>query len=173
MPRSIPLSVRINDADAAFLARLDVPDAKTPSDKLRAILKAARRREEGARDFAGCAELVQDMLRPAVHRLREAQRKAGIRSEFVLKVYERMPELMAELIAAAPGSKEDDETLARFERAVADQVFSMIEEILDFGLTSRSRSYDPNLIKERLEPIIEILNLIKLSREQSKGAQNE
>lgn len=169
MSRSVPLSIRISDDDAAFLAAMDSPNAKTPSEKMRAILAAARRRHEGANDFAGCAEVVEDMLRPGLHRLREAQREASIRSDLVMRLYERMPELMAELVTSAPAPDGGPDALKQFEAAVADQVFAMIEEVLDMGLTSRSRSYNPNLVKEKLPPILEVVDLIRLSRQHTKG----
>ncbi|MEM8988354.1 MAG: hypothetical protein AAGC95_16685 [Pseudomonadota bacterium] len=169
MPRSVPLSVRVSDDDAAFLAKFEAPEAKTPSEKLRAILAAARRRHEGAKDFPGCVETVEDMLRPSLHRLREANRVSGQRSDFVMKLYDRLPEIVAELMTADIDAEAGQGALRRFEKDLADQVFSLIEEILDLGLTSRSRSYDPDLLKGRLSPILEILELIKLSREQIKG----
>lgn len=167
--RSVPLSVRVSDDDAAFLAAFEAPGATTPSEKLRAILAAARRRHLGARDFTDCAVLIEDMLRPAERRLRDAQRQAGRRSDFVFKLYEHMPEIMAEMIAASPTTDDGIDGLKRFEVALADQVFAVIEEILDLGLTSRSRSYDPDLIKDRLSPVLEIVELLKIARDQSHG----
>lgn len=168
MRKSVPLSVRISDDDAAYLAQFEAPGATTPSEKLRAILAAARERDEGAQDFAGCANVVAEMLRPAMGHVRRAQREAGLRSELVLRVYERMPELMAELLSAAPETENGRRALEDLERRIADQIFAMMEEILDMGLTSQSRCYSPNLIGERLTPILEILALINL-REQRKG----
>ncbi|WP_421723991.1 hypothetical protein [Bauldia sp.] len=166
------MSVRVSDDDAAFLAAYTTPGANTPSEKVRAILTAARRQHEGARDFVGCAELVTDMLRPGVGRLRELNHEIGTRSDFLMKVYERLPELMAELVTAVPGPEADLEALKKFEAAVADQVFAMVEEVLELGLTTRSRSYDPELVKRRLDPILEVLELIKLSKQQTKGAES-
>ena len=168
MPKSVPISVRISDDDAAFLARYEAPGANTPSEKLRAILASARERHEGARDFAGCANLVANMLRPAIEDVRRSQRKVGMRSDFVSRLYERLPELLGEMMVAAPEAGNEREALLDLEAVLADQIFSLFEEILDMGLTSRSRSYDPALVRERLSPALEILDLIKL-KEQSKG----
>lgn len=170
MPRSVPLSVRVSDEDAAFLARYEAPDAKTPSEKVRAILTSARRQFEGQNDFAGCAEVMEDMLRPGLHRLREAQREAGMRSDFVMKLYERLPELVAELVVSVPEPEAGREGLERFESSLADPVFAMIEEIVDLGLTNRSRSFDSTLVRERLAPILELLKLIDQSRQDAKGS---
>ena len=172
MPKSVPLSVRISDKDAAFLAQLDVPEAKTPSDKLRAILIDARRRHEGVRDFDSCVGMVEDMMRPSANKLRAAQRQNQARSDFLMRLYERLPELVAELTAGVPNPgdtpEEDKHALKQFESVVATQVFSMIEEILDLGLTSQSRSFDPDLIRNRLNPVLEITNLIEVARTRAQ-----
>ena len=167
MPTSIPLSVRITDEDAEFLATYDAPGARTPSEKIRSLLAAARKRKEGAQDFAAGVELVEDMMRPALHAVRTAQATTATRSEFVLRLYERIPELVAELVSAHPES--DPESLTDFEARLADVIFALIEEILDMGLTSKSRSYDPALIRKRMDPILEILELLRVARKNEKG----
>ena len=39
---TVAMSVRVPQVDAEFIASLDLPGASTPSDKLRAIIAAAR-----------------------------------------------------------------------------------------------------------------------------------
>lgn len=165
MQKSVPLSVRISDDDAAFLAKFEAPGANTPSEKLRAILSSARQRHEGTQDFAACATMIAEMLRPPANRIRTLQREAGIRSDFVMRIYGWMPDLMAELLSGAPDDEAGRQRLQAFEAALADQIFAMIEELLDMGLTSSNRSYDPRLVRDRITPILEILDLIKLRQE--------
>lgn len=169
MSKSIPLSVRISEKDAEFLAELRVPEAKTPSDKVRAILVDARRRQEGTSDFSEAVAVVEDMLRPAAMRLRTSQRSEGDRSEFLMKLYERLPELVAELMAGAPPPDAGKEARVQFEAVIATQVFSIVEEILDMGLTSQARCFDPALVRNRLNPILEVTDLVKLSLARSEG----
>lgn len=168
MPKSIPISVRLSDDDVAFLAGYEVQGARTPSDKMREILKAARERAEGVRDVAACEDLLRTMARPAEKALRQLQRESGIRSDLVMKLYERLPEMMAELIASAPGPEQDQESLVRFEAALSAELFSLIEEIFDLGLTTPSRTYDPGLMRQRLEPVLEVARLLDKRRE-TKG----
>ena len=163
MSRSVPLSVRISDDDAAFLARFKAEDAKTPSEKLRALLGQARRLEAGGDDFASRVEWCGAQLQPALNRVRNAQRDHRTRSELVARAYQRMPELMASLMAGVPDGGGSD-ALAEFEADVADQIFALIEEVLDLGLTETSRTFDPELMTRRLEPVLEILDLIRLSK---------
>lgn len=168
MPKSIPISVRLSDDDVAFLAGYEVQGARTPSDKMREILKAAREREEGVQDVAACEDLLQTMVRPAEKGLRQLQRESGIRSDFVMKLYERLPEMVAELIASAPGADGDKQDLVRFEAALSAELFSLIEEIFDLGLTTPSRTYDPGLMDKKLEPILEVARLLD-QRRQAKS----
>jgi hypothetical protein len=89
-----------------------------------------------------------------------------------MHLYERAPELIASLVAAAPEDAPDDKALQEFEAEIASQVFGLMEEVLDMGLTSRSRTYDPDLIKNGLAPILEVFDLLKMSREQNKGVSS-
>lgn len=164
MPKSIPISVRLNDDDVAFLASYEVQGARTPSDKLREILRAAREREEGIQDVAACEDLLRTMIRPAEKGVRQLQRETGQRSDFVIKLYERLPEMFAELIASAPGPGKDAQDLKKFEAALSAELFSLIEEIFDLGLTTPSRTYDPDLMDRRLAPILEITRLLEQRR---------
>ncbi|WP_428643170.1 hypothetical protein [Roseibium sp.] len=160
MPKSIPISVRLSDDDVEFLAKYEVQGARTPSDKLREILRQAREREKGFQDVDACEELLRSMMRPAERGLRQLQREQGIRSDFVIKLYERLPDMFAELIAAAPGPEDEAKELKRFEERLAAELFALIEEIFNLGLTTKSRTYDPDLMDRKLEPLLEIARLL-------------
>ncbi len=51
------VSVRIPEDDLAWLVELQLPDATSPSDKIRALIADARRRGKGANDFVRWAAL--------------------------------------------------------------------------------------------------------------------
>ena len=178
MPRSVPLSVRISDADAAFLADYQAPDAKTPSEKLRALIAEARRRQAGTEDYNGAAETVRGMIQPARDRLRAAQRDAGgQRSDLIARLYERAPELVASLTigpdreALQGGGSGGDRhaALTAFEADLAAQAFSLIEDMLDLGLTRTSRTYDPFVVRNSLERSLELLELVQISVKSGEG----
>ncbi|MFC6655727.1 hypothetical protein ACFQEX_09480 [Roseibium salinum] len=168
MAKSIPISVRLSDDDFEFLASYEVQGARTPSDKMREILRIAREREEGTQDVAACEDMLRSMTRPAERGLRQLQRETGMRSDFVIKLYERLPEMVAELVAAAPGPDMGQEELKQFEASLSAEV-ALIEEIFDLGLTSQSRTYDPELMDRGLEPILEIARLL-VERKRQAGA---
>jgi hypothetical protein len=173
MAKSVPLSVRLNDEEAAFLSAYEAPGAVTPSEKMRAILDEARSRQMGITDYAGCAAMMEDLLRPSLSRVRRAQRQADMRSDLVLRLFEKLPELLAELVVATPSDDAGVEQLTKFEAELADQAFALIEEIIDMGLTSRSRTYDPGLIPERMIPILEICALVAQRHNQERTKNDQ
>ena len=48
----IPLSVRIDQEEADFIAQLSIEGASTPSEKIRELLKQARMSHETVRDYS-------------------------------------------------------------------------------------------------------------------------
>ena len=167
--KTVPLSVRVSDDDAEFLAGLEISGATTPSEKLRAILANERTRWERAQDPAEAAEFIRDLLRPAQRRVRRLEADAHKSSDAVLKLYERLPELTASAFAG-PAGDADGKSLAAFEARLLDQVFALLQEILELGLLSHSRCYDPQAIASRLSPVLELVELMRISRERRKGA---
>lgn len=168
--KTTPLSVRVDDDDAAFLAGLDIADARTPSEKLRALLRAERRRQEGIDDPLEAVDFFRDTLQPAKRRIRQLETKAGTRSDFLMKLYDRLPEIAG---AAYSGPDEKvkapSKTLLAFENEILDNVFALIQETLELGLTTRNRCYDVTAIEKRLTPVLEILELINISKQRRMG----
>ena len=46
MPKSIPISLRISEEDAAYISSLEMSEAVTPSEKIRALIKESRKNRE-------------------------------------------------------------------------------------------------------------------------------
>ncbi|MGF1463894.1 MAG: hypothetical protein ACFB2Z_12175 [Maricaulaceae bacterium] len=162
----VPLSVRISEADAEFLAKRTLSGAKTPSEKLRAILASERQRWEGGHDFAAAAALAEDLLHPALERARAAP--SG-RSELVHTLYERAPEVFALLMAEAPAADADPRAWTAFEARLADQVIALCEAVVRLALTRTSRTHDPALFAGRLDALFELVDLAGKARQPEKG----
>jgi hypothetical protein len=165
MSKTVPLSVRITDDDATFLTSLDIADAKTPSEKLRAILARERRRSEGTQDPVAAVDLVQDMLRPAHRRVRRCE-EDGRRSDLVHKAYGRVPEI-AGLLMAGPAS-DDPRSLAEFESRLAEKIASLSRDFMELGLFSHSRCYGDEAVKQNLPSLIELVELLSISNDRRK-----
>ena len=171
--KTTSLSVRVDDDDAAFLAGLSLGDARTPSEKLRLLLQAERRRQEGIGDPLEAADMFRDLLAPAKQRIRRMEKETGARSDFAARLYERLPEI-AGATFAGPGAskKEAAAALAAFESDILNDVFALILEILELGLTTKNRCYDSRGIKKRLRPLLEIIELINMSEHKGKRGTN-
>jgi hypothetical protein len=170
--KTVPLSVRVSDDDAAFLASLEIAGAATPSEKLRAILAQARLRAEGVEDEIEAAQNFKDFLRPAERRVRQAEARAGLRSDLARKLHDRLPDLMASLAGGVSGRAGKAE-LAQFEDRLSIQAFALAEELLELGLASENRVYDPERLKRRMAPAVAILERLKLARAEAQGERNE
>ena len=171
--KTASLSVRVDDDDAAFLAALEIDDARTPSEKLRALLHAERKRQDGVKDPLEAAEMFRNLLQPAKRRIRRLELDSGARSDFLTKLYDRLPDLAGAAFSGPVDDNSDAErNLTEFESEVLNEVFTFIQEILELGLTTRSRSYDASGIEKRLAPVLEIFELINMSKERRKGGQN-
>lgn len=165
--KSIPLSVRLTPEDSTFLAHLDIPDASTPSDKLRALIKEARQRREGIRNYAEALTFFEELLSDTAHRLRNAETGQGLHSELLVQTVSWLPDIMAYLMVRASEIGADGETdvepkLKRLENGVADRVFALIQQVLRLGVTSRNPCYDSAAISSRVEPIIELSELLRI-----------
>lgn len=170
--KTVPLSVRVSDDDAAFLASLEIAGATTPSEKLRALLGEARRRAEGLEDEGAGAESFKAALRPPERRVRAAESAVGMRSDLARKLYDRVPELMASLASGvAAGAKSAE--LVQFEDRLAIQAYALVEELLELGSASANRAYDPNRLSKRVAPALAVVARVKPTAVRRKGHSNE
>ena len=64
----IPLSVRIDQEEADFIAQLSIEGASTPSEKIRELLKQARMSHETVRDYSFALDEMERLIQPAKHR---------------------------------------------------------------------------------------------------------
>lgn len=171
------LSVRVSDDDAAFLAELDIDEAVTPSEKLRALLHAEQRRQEGGHDVVEATYMFRDMLRSPARQIRRIELKTGLRSNFLTKIYDRIPEIFAEAYTGPDIDPETDEkvlkeVMAKFENALLDTIFEFVQETVELGLTTKNRCYDPDGINDRIGSILEILELIKMTKRKQEGERH-
>ncbi len=166
MPKNIPLSVRVPLEDAEFLAQLELEGASTPSDKVRALLADARRRHEGFRDYASCLAMANEMIVPTLNLLKNLEKRSAIHSEPVAKLAEWLPETLAFFLTAFPddGEQNDLEQIEALERGATDRVFRLVQAVLRLGVTRKCQAYDPLVITRRLEPTLELVEVIRASQ---------
>ncbi|MDH5388632.1 MAG: hypothetical protein OEY06_09300 [Gammaproteobacteria bacterium] len=161
------VSARISQEDAEFLAQVEITGAKTPSDKLRAIIEQARLRHIAANDFESAIASMHDLLSPINRRIRHLESGNEIHSELLVRVIEWLPDIVALIVSTdcnREGSNEDEHTtenLLKLESGVADRVFRLIESVLQISITKQCACYNTDLMRERIEPVIELSEIVK------------
>lgn len=165
--KSVTLSVRITDEDAKFLAGMSISGALTPSEKIRAILARERRRQTGTQEFAKCAAFLEEMLAPAIERLREIRSDTDLYSNFSSRLYDTIPILLATLVVRAPRPGDPQESLEEFEHELATQVFDLIEDIIQLAMPNRNRGFDALYVDERLSTVLQLSELVKSMKSQA------
>lgn len=159
--KSVPISVRLTPDDAEFLARLSLDQTHTPSEKIRALVAAERRRREGYRDYSRVLGITRETLAPTLERIQSAENNERVHSELVHTVSEALPDLMAFLLTAMADVDEDRRGLEDMEQQLGDRVFRLMENVLRLGVTRKIRGYDPSVVSDRLEPILELADVIR------------
>ena len=169
--KSVPMSFRLSEDDADFLARLEIAGATTPSDKLRAVINETRRRMDGVEDFSDCAELFRDLLAPTARRVREANKKTGLRSELIERLDDWLPETAAYFVTTLSQEGIDKRKLSDFEAGLADRVVAFLEGFLRMGVTSQAPCYDPTLVISRLRNVLELAKIAEKQQPTNKEAK--
>ncbi|MDA0339299.1 MAG: hypothetical protein O2910_05595, partial [Proteobacteria bacterium] len=97
--KSVPISVRLTQGEADFIARFSAGDAVTPSEKVRSIIRIARERSERPATFGAGLRVAKDLTTPANEATRVAEHAEGIHSELLAQVLDWTPELIALLLS--------------------------------------------------------------------------
>ena len=163
--KSIPLSVRVSDEDAEFLAALQIDGAVTPSEKLRALIARSRGEATEGRSFEASLARLRAQLEPTAQLLRTREMEQRGRSQLILEVMQALPDLGALLVAGpAPAARSKAEDLIAFERSVADRVFRLIEAVLRLAVTEKSPCYNPDVVTQGAVGTLELSRVILSSR---------
>jgi hypothetical protein len=169
--KQVTISARISHEDAEFLSQLAINGAKTPSDKLRAIISEARQRSSLKLDYAGSLQMVSEMISPKIQEIRKKELENQVHSEVITRLAEWMPDTMAFFISDLPQTKANNERqiLFNLELGLVERLFRLIESFLQLAVTSRCPCYKPEVIKERLTPILDLCDIISSRQSDKKG----
>lgn len=156
-----PLSVRLADEDSVFLATLQLDDATTASDKVRALIRMARQRAEAPDGYQAAHALSRDLLSPAHRAIRTEEDRNGAHSAVVLALLSDIEELFALALTApadtAGGARSD---LVRYEAKLVDRAGRITEHLLRWAVTPDAPAYDPAVVAERIAPLGELVRRI-------------
>lgn len=173
MPRkSIPISVRISAEEADFLAGLRIQDAATPSEKLRALIAAARDQHDASELGASAlveplrvavqgGELVSDGFSAPLHAL----------IDFLPDLHGFLEQALHSVEAGGDGdlsSVSDDlrdfssDELADLERGVNKRIFRLVESLIQATVTPRCHCYAPAQLREHVGQLAELLRRLSV-----------
>ncbi len=93
--KPVPLSVRLSQKDAAFIAELKAPDAVTMSEKVRHLVQVERVRSEQAETFEGLHAQCVETLEPLARKLRMLERADGKSFPVLSLIIAWLPKMMA------------------------------------------------------------------------------
>lgn len=165
MSKTIPLSVRISQDDASFLAKVSLPGAVTPSEKVRALIAQARERQQSEKHPAEAASLLTNLFEARLLEIRRLEEKSGLHSEFMTQLGSWLPRFIA-LVLNTPLSRDRDpnDALQRFERGAVREVISLVEKTLRLAVTREEPCYDPHVIASQVSVVKELIDLIFTNR---------
>lgn len=171
--KSVPISVRITQDEAETLARMRIPGATTPSEKLRALIADAHRRQRGPADYTASMSEVQQWLAPIFEAVQLAEASQEQHSDIVALLHEWLPDFLAyvRLTGSITNTKEAERTseqLSLLERGIADRLFRLMERVFQLALISRCHCYDPELINKRMDLIRQLAAIITLQQQRNK-----
>jgi hypothetical protein len=155
----------ISHDDAAFISQLAIDDAKTHSDKLRAIISEARQRSDRRHDYAGCLHAVQEMIQPALKEIRKTEVENQIHSELIIRLAEWIPDVAAFLVSSMSTidelkTNEKKEKMVQLEQGSAQRLIRLMESVLQLAITRQCACYDPDIVQREIGPVLELCNII-------------
>lgn len=152
----IPLSVRISQEDADFIAGLNLEGANTPSEKIREILKQARLLNAQQRDYGAALNQSEQFFQTAKHEVLYAEKQLGVHSPILARVFELLPDLSATLASDLP-EEADLESLKKYEQEIMRRVVRLADSMLQLAVTGKGAAYDDAVLTE-------LENTLKLAR---------
>lgn len=153
----VPISVRISQEDADFIASLQINGANTPSDKIRELLTQARTLHSQSMDYDTALTMAEQNLSTARHEILTLEKELGIHSHIVARIFEILPDLMALMVADYPKSC-DKSALIDFEKQAMWRVVRLMDSILQLAVTGKGAGYDDEVLGE----LNNTLNLAKI-----------
>jgi hypothetical protein len=155
--KTTPLSVRVPVEDAAFIAQLEIGEALTPSDKIRALLKQAREEQEQQKDPGYCVGWVRRILEPFVEGIQRAELACDQHSDLLAA----FADWQAKMLSYLASLDETDLDLEAVEEELATRIFRLIATVFRLSITREAPCYDPHLLGSKLEGLAELFQLLQ------------
>lgn len=160
--KQVTISARIAHEDAEFISRLNLDEARTPSDKLRAIIAEARLRSSRDQDYSGSLQTIQELIQPVLRKIRKTEVENRIHSELLIRSAEWIPDAVAFLVSSISKIDEQNvnEQMLQLEQGVAERLVRLMESVLQLAITEHCACYDPEVIRRNVSPVLELCRII-------------
>lgn len=155
----IPVSVRIAQEDADFIAALEMEGAYTPSEKIRELLKQARMAHTQVMDYDAALQAAERLFYETRHNVLRLEKQHGIHSNILARVFELLPDLTATVAAVLPDDA-DGEVMRRYEREVMWRVIRLMDAMLQLAVTGKGAAYDDSVLKD-LENTLKLAEIVR------------
>ncbi len=159
----IPVSVRISQEDADFIAALDIEGAHTPSEKIRELLRQARLAYMQTRDYGAALHAMEQFFQNAKHGVLYAEKQYGVHSHILARLFELLPDLAATLAADLP-VEADLEALKQYERETMRRIVRLADSVLQLAVTGKGAAYDDTVLQQ-LENTLRLAQIVKQANE--------
>ena len=159
----IPISVRISQEDADFIAELKIEGANTPSEKIRELLTQARLVHSQTHDYGTALAAQEQFFQVARRDVLHAEKEWGIHSHIVARLFEQLPDFAATLAADLPENAQAAD-LKRYECELMRRIVRLTDSILQLAVTGKGAAYDDTVLQQ-LENTLKLAKIVQQAGE--------
>ena len=159
----IPISVRISQEDADFIAELKIEGANTPSEKIRELLTQARLAHSQTHDYSTALAAQEQFFQVARRDVLHAEKEWGIHSHIVARLFEQLPDFAATLAADLPENAQAAD-LKRYECELMRRIVRLTDSILQLAVTGKGAAYDDTVLQQ-LEKTLKLAKIVQQAGE--------
>ena len=159
----IPISVRISQEDADFIAELKIEGANTPSEKIRELLTQARLAHSQTHDYSTALAAQEQFFQVARRDVLHAEKEWGIHSHIVARLFEQLPDFAATLAADLPENAQAAD-LKRYECELMRRIVRLTDSILQLAVTGKGAAYDDTVLQQ-LENTLKLAKIVQQASE--------
>lgn len=158
--KSVPLSVRLPQEDAEYIAGLKAGDAVTMSEKVRFLVGEARRHSEEGKSFEGLVKRQHGMLEPLEGAIARQEGETGETSALLKALIQYVPTLVASLEAIDFNRNIDlKATLGDMEVEAANLTKAFLDQLARLAVTREAPCMNPGIARDIIEPLDELFTL--------------
>ncbi|WP_153717848.1 hypothetical protein [Eikenella corrodens] len=159
----IPISVRISQEDADFIAEFKIEGANTPSEKIRELLTQARLAHSQTHDYSTALAAQEQFFQVARRDVLHAEKEWGIHSHIVARLFEQLPDFAATLAADLPENAQAAD-LKRYECELMRRIVRLTDSILQLAVTGKGAAYDDTVLQQ-LENTLKLAKIVQQAGE--------